>query len=409
MSVSVVELPSIGPIDQREAYYDTLFQGELPYEPLPDDGQIGIAALCRATHRAGRRADVLRNHVNNLPSIVDAILVEHDLAAKSGDGDHDAVFAFADEETRDLVGDIVTDIFTQWEVTHNKNKLDPLLPDAHSSSKGLVIETAAAVMSIAATGNGFNLRKNKLDRGGIARIIYNWGPEFARQWFNGTIIRQWAEGQQLSTAETDTWLEVFTPSILKHFTINSTTDPLEHLEAVKYHLEETLTDTNIAERLGWTPDEVAEVFTPSMRKHFAVGNISDPLKALEAVKLHLEETLTDTSIAERLGWTQAEVAESFTPSIRKYFTLINRTDPLGHLEAVKLHLEETLTDTSIAERLGWTPDEVAEVFTPSSRRHFAVRNVLDPLKACQDWIDGRISMGKTVDASRDRKLEKLSL
>lgn len=47
------EMKPMDPVEAREPYYDTLFRGELPYEPLPEDAEVGIAGLARITHRKG--------------------------------------------------------------------------------------------------------------------------------------------------------------------------------------------------------------------------------------------------------------------------------------------------------------------------------------------------------------------
>lgn len=54
---------SLCPIENREGMYDTLFRGELPYEPLPDDAQVGISGLSRITVRKGQRTEILNNHL----------------------------------------------------------------------------------------------------------------------------------------------------------------------------------------------------------------------------------------------------------------------------------------------------------------------------------------------------------
>lgn len=72
------------------------------------------------------------------------MLVEHDLSAKLGD---EAIFAFVNNEARQTVSEIVCDVLTQWEVTHNRNNLHPLINESNSNAKWLVIETAAAIMS----------------------------------------------------------------------------------------------------------------------------------------------------------------------------------------------------------------------------------------------------------------------
>jgi hypothetical protein len=51
------------------------------------------------------------------------------------------------------------------------------------------------------------------------------------------------------------------------------------LDRVKENLD-MMTDPAIAERLGWSEDEARDVINPSMRRYFAVGNITDPMAGL---------------------------------------------------------------------------------------------------------------------------------
>ena len=217
---------SLCPIENREGMYDTLFRGELPYEPLPDDAQVGISGLSRITNRGGVRTEILNNHLSKLPTLIDHMLVEHDLSAKLGD---EAVFAFANNEARQTVSEIVCDIFTQWEVTHNRNNLHPLINESNSNAKWLVIETAAAIMSSGTKDNNFNLSRAN-DKQQIAKLISSWGPKFIKQWFNGTIINQWLDNQHLTDIEKQQWQEIFSPSLRKHFAVSNISDPLKAME-----------------------------------------------------------------------------------------------------------------------------------------------------------------------------------
>jgi hypothetical protein len=58
-------------------------------------------------------------------------------------------------------------------------------------------------------------------------------------------------------------------------------------------------DAMIAKELGITLEEVQENFGRSVKLHFAVSNISDPMGALKRVKKHLDETLSDEGDYER--------------------------------------------------------------------------------------------------------------
>ena len=86
------------------------------------------------------------------------------------------------------------------------------------------------------------------------------------------------------------------------------------------------------------------------------------------------------------------MGEVFTPGIRQYFAVHNISDPLAALERVKDNID-LLTDQAIAEKTGWSLEEVGEVFTPGIRKHLAVHNISDPLKGATDYIAGNISFG----------------
>jgi hypothetical protein len=88
-------------------------------------------------------------------------------------------------------------------------------------------------------------------------------------------------------------------------------------------------DTKIAEELNISEKEVRENFTKSVKLHFAIGNISDPMGALRRVKKHLDETLADNQIAEELKISEEEVRENFTKSVKLYFAINNISDPMA--------------------------------------------------------------------------------
>ena len=333
---------------ERGGRYDTLFRGELPYEPIPEDAQVGISGLCRATRRAGRRDSFLNDHLNQLPLLIDEILVDHDLRAMSGE---EAIFSFIEDKDREEVSAVVSETFKLWEIAQARNKLDFLITNPKSESKWLVVEAAAAVIQAAET-RSFDL-SNKRSSADLAKIIACWGPKFVKEWFNYTILNQWMEQEKLPIEDQNEWREIFTPGILKHFAVDNINDPLSALKRVKHILENVLTIPNISQELGWSEAETAEMFTPGILKHFAVGNINDPLGALKRVKHILENVLTIPNISQELGWSEAETEEMFPPSILK---------------------------------------------------RFAVHNINDPLKGCIEWVKGNSSMGKDMDRSRDNKL-----
>ena len=138
-----------------------------------------------------------------------------------------------------------------------------------------------------------------------------------------------------------------------------------------------------------------------MRRRFAVANINDPMAALDRVKDNLD-MMTDAAIAERLGWSEEDVRDIITPGMRRRFAVHNITDPMAALDRVKENLD-MMTDSAIAERLGWSEDEARDIITPSMRRHFAVNNITDPMAGLIDYIDGKIQYGSVYFSGKVRR------
>jgi hypothetical protein len=149
-------------------------------------------------------------------------------------------------------------------------------------------------------------------------------------------------------------------------------------------------DKYVSEILGITPEEVRDSFPKGIRLHFAIHNISDPLKALRKVKEHLDTILTDENIARELNMTIEEVRDSFPRWIRLYFAVNYISDPLEALIRVKEHLYKTLTDENIANKLGMSVKEAREIFTKGMKLYFAVHNISNPLEGIKDWWEDKI-------------------
>lgn len=281
--MSEVNQSYLHPMDHRVVSYDFLFAGEIPSETTAniDGANLSMAGLCRATVRhTGQYPHALRQRLDDLPHTIDTILEHHDIQARAGD--EKAAFAFTNDQHRQLVGELVSGVFKQWEITRSKNNQRPLVSAVVDTKRWLVIETAAAVMTAADKHNGFDIQKNKSDRENLVKVISCWGPEFSRRWFNGDVLSAWLEGQQISPEEQAEWQEIFSPFMRKRFINSSILNPLGALERVKHHLEITLSDKNIAAYLGWSIELTAEVFTRSVRRQVALSYISDPLKACRA-------------------------------------------------------------------------------------------------------------------------------
>lgn len=372
---------------RREVAYDALFRGEIPYEPEPDYDKIGLSGLWRAhTGKNGKPFNSWRAHLDEIPVYVDLILESHDEMSRSSEANAatgETVFCFVSDSARKDVTDITASVWQTWERSLFKRGepllLDPAQSDCDTSTaKSLVLETAAAVMYAIPFLAEKHTKLSSRDKEVIGKIIVNWGPKFVQEWFDGTILKQWGEINDMDSAEIDKWQKVFTPGVRKHFAFSNINDPMSGLARVKSNME-ALSDKAIAEHLGWEVNQVQEVFIPSMRKHFAVNYIANPFAALEKVKANLK-LLTDQAIAKYLDWDIEDVIATFTPKSKNRFVVSNISDPMAALVKVRKNLE-ALTDETIAEYLGWDIEEVLETFRPGLKRNFAIHNINDPFEA----------------------------
>ena len=292
-SPTTVNPPNL--VENREIAHEALFQGELPYEPQPDEQDIGLSGLWRAhTRKSGRKGETVDSHFDEIPKIVEKILSDHERLRRSPEGANGAaIFSFLNPEAQTLVSNITTGCIKNWELALYRNEhpfllsvrnehLDNVTSErlAHLvGMQSLVIETAAAVMQVLPEFVENPTKPSKDQQNNIAKIVSNWGPNFAREWFNGVIIEKHFKESGLNEAEVKEWLDTFIPGMRRRFAVNNITDPMAALDRVKENLD-MMTDAAIAERLGWSEDDVRDIITPSIRRHFAVHNITDPMAGL---------------------------------------------------------------------------------------------------------------------------------
>ena len=332
-------------VENREVAHEALFQGELPYEPQPDEQDIGLSGLWRAhTKKGGRKGEIVDSHFDEIRKIVGAILSNHEKLSRSPEGANGAaIFSFLNPEIQEIVTEITTGAIKNWELALYRNEqpfllgkdtghLDDISNErlAHLvGMQSLVIETAAAAIESLPAFVENPAKPRKTEKQDLSKIISNWGPNFVKEWFSGKIIEEHFRQSGLDDAEIREWLNTFTPGMRRYFAVSNITDPMEALDRVKANLE-SLNDQAIADRLGWSEEEAREIITPSMRRYFAVGNINNPMEALDRVKANLE-SLNDQAIAERLGWSEEEARDIITPGIRRHFAVHNITDPFSGL------------------------------------------------------------------------------
>lgn len=390
----------------RDENYETLFNGENLYNSDQDVSLLSIAGLCRSTIRSGMRSKKLNDHLDQIPSTINDILTEHDQAAIA---QSNAAYAFINDQARVTVRDIVAKVFTQWEIAMTRKNYETLLPGKDDSSKWLVVETAAAVMQVIGDVPQYKIETYSKDADRIAAIIASWGPKFAKQWFDTTILTQWMNGLGISDTEQSQWLEVFTPGVLKRIAEYHTTNPINALNRIKNNLDTYLTEEAIAAQLAWQLEEVRAVFSPSVRKHFAVSNISNPQQAIKKVKDNLEVHLSSANIAKITGWSEDLVRDTFSPYILRRIAVHQINNPITAIRKIKDNLEIHLTDASIAEATGWSEDQVRVMFVESMRIFLATWYINNPLHGVTEWAKGKIKIGGAIEYCKSSKMLQLGL
>ena len=95
-------------VENREVAHEALFQGELPYEPQPEEQDIGLSGLWRAhTTKRGRKGEITDSHFDEIPKIVEAILSNHEKLSRSPEGANGAaIFSFLNPEIQEIATEI---------------------------------------------------------------------------------------------------------------------------------------------------------------------------------------------------------------------------------------------------------------------------------------------------------------
>ena len=385
-------------LENRRVAYEAAFLGELPYEPQPEESDIGLSGLWRAYSRKnGPPGNKLGPILEEIPATVGSILIDHEAHSRSDRGDDgEAVFSLIEpESTLPILADITSRVMYFWGMGLGRNGYLPLSSSIEVEGdakfnlgnminvRSIVIETAASAMQVLPVFAEKPDAPTKGEKENLARILANWGPQFLVEWLDGTIVNKWFDEKGVNEVEKQEWQTILTEGVLKHFAVHNLRNPLDGLSRAIENYQ-ALTDHAIAHHLNWTEEEVTEIFTPSIRKNFAVGHITDPFVAVDKVRDNLE-ILTPCAIAERLGWTEEEVTEIFTPSLIVEFATRKVGSPLGAIDKVRLNIE-TLTTPAIAERLGWTEEEVLKAIPNSTRRQLAISNIDNPMHAVERFV-----------------------
>jgi hypothetical protein len=316
-------------VARRTEIYEVLFAGELPYDPQPADEATSLCSLARATHRSGNFAPHAKRHVASLAGLVDRVLADHESLAQSAQENPETIFCFAGPQQQRFVTEVVTHMCQQWEKTQARRGLPFIFSAPSAPSRWLIIEAAAAVAVAATPRNGFDRVNSLHERKRLAKLLAIWGPEFVAQWFDGTILCRWAQVQEMPDEVYETWRLAFGPAELRAVANRHPLDPLGALGGVKARFEGPLSAASIVEKVGWSTDAVALIFTPSRRLVLAMNHSTGFDTALQRIKHSLEHVVTCQNLAERYGLSDHRVREIFAPSRRIAFAVTYTANPLA--------------------------------------------------------------------------------
>ncbi len=366
-------------INYRHYYYDQLFGDQSDTQSEFNENNISVASLCRLTRKDGKRSRQLDDHLNLLPELVANILSKNDIRAHN---DQEAIFGFIDQTAFENVTKITAQVFYLWELSQSRNHFSYLVDEQNGPNvlNNFVTETASAVMSLGSEKQYFDFNKTT-DQKNLARLLANWSPSFITEWFEGKTIQQWYQDNDISQEKQQEWNKIFTPATMKYLIVGNLADPIGALNTVKYNLETVLTDQNIADQLDWPIEEVKSFLTTGVKIRFALHNSLDPLKAVRRFKYNLETVLTDQNIADQLDWPIEEVESMFTFFDKKHVALNSGLDPLEALKKIKYNLETVLTDQNIADKLDWSSEEIKRYMPQFVKKYLAVGYSDNPLEA----------------------------
>jgi hypothetical protein len=363
---------------RRTEIYKELFSGELPYDPQPAEEDTSLASLARITRRSGIFVQEVRRHVDSMAHLVERVLADHELLAQSAEASPEAIFCFAGPQQQRVVAEVVTYMCRQWELTQARRGFPFIFSDPRAPSRWLIIEAAAAAATSGTPRNGFFLEISNHDRRRLAKLLAVWGPKFVDQWFDGTILRQWAQVQGMSDEVFETWRTTFGPAELRAVADKNNLDPLGALNRAKAHLEGPLSSAAIAEKVGWSIDEVALIFTPARRLLLTIVYPTGFDAALRRIKRNLEEVVTCQNLAERYGMSDHRVREVFTPSRRVAIAVACTAKPLTACDRLYRNREQHVDFKPQSDRIDRAQERLLDGLAESASRR---RTAAHPMTA----------------------------
>lgn len=348
---------------------------------------LGVGGMSGAEAVRHDRHVFLRSH---LRSAVGAILVRHDLLAHNSE-EPSAIFGLvAPDKDLPSIRAFTEQVIWHWErrLSHANRQKGPDewyrspfhdLPatdeaDFSRQDVQLVVETAAAVCEVRAIG--FGNGKSPTTSGGknLVRLIAERGPDWAMAWIRGDIIR---EHCQESGQDADKLLALVPRSYFADAALSNTRDPTSVIERLvnKY---EVLEDVYFSDIPG--ADEAVIDSLLSRTSRLRLARSADPVELARnlVVLTGKEGELGIDKLSRRLGWSRRRTREFF-PAYERLKLARDYRDAIPEVERrAQLLADPALTPHALADVLGWSEAEVAALFSPSLMRYITNRPQIEP-------------------------------
>jgi len=294
-----------------------------------DPAGFSLAALYRQTTSCGRNRRGEQERRDTIDEQVIQTLTSYDaLAHGEGEpvGGAEARFGFFSTESRDLTAQLVSGVLTRWDraLQRQKNAEGGVL-DTKFGPEPVILEAAIAVIRTCMRHHGgFSRRFGASRKRALMRKVAYYGPGYIDAWMDGTLIQSLAEAEGMDIQAQAEWLRVCTTS--RRGEALETADPAYSISQARKRYED-LAPEKIQAVLGWSDKEVA-LIQPFVRKELAFRYRRGPYEEATTLRHLMDTVMTDERIAERLGWTVAQVKSRVSYSERLSAALGNPTDPL---------------------------------------------------------------------------------
>ncbi|HJQ08110.1 MAG TPA: hypothetical protein VJ836_01360 [Candidatus Saccharimonadales bacterium] len=217
-------------------------------------------------------------------------------------------------------------------------------PDFADPEVQLTIETASAVCEVIQAGYPYGGRGAY--RSLLASFIAKRGPEYAKAWMRGDVIREYCAERGLHAGY---WLSLLPPGRMADIAVLYSNDPIARMRHVVYHFVKTFPIANLVKITGWNQERVREVLPMSALGDIAVSE-NDPVAAIKGIVRKYETVVTVDNLSKELA-LKPEKTRQYFPKWARIKLARRYADPLGAARNIAALCEELTSQYHIPARM----------------------------------------------------------